>query len=87
MFYNIITSLFIGVEVCIQKIGKEKQFENGKHDEKLDQDDEPQAFTDRAEVPEAIVVEVKDPGKGVSLQNVDIVCPKIVKQNNQMSDC
>lgn len=87
MFNNIITTLFIGVEVCIQKIGEEKQFENGKHDEKLDKDDDPQPFADRAEVPEAVVVEVKDPGKDVSLQNFDFVYPKIVKQNNQMPDC
>ncbi len=76
MFYNIITTLFIGVEVCIQKIGEEKQFENGKHDEKLDQDDEPQPFADRAEIPEAVVVEVKYPGKDVSLQNIDFGLPE-----------
>ncbi len=64
-----ITSFLIGVEVCIQKIWEEKQFENGKYDEQLDQDDDPQAFADRAEVPEAVVVEVKDPGKDVLLQN------------------
>jgi hypothetical protein len=37
----VITPFPIGIEVSIQVIGKEKQFENGEHYKKLHQNDEP----------------------------------------------
>ena len=63
-----VTPFLVGIEVGIQKIGKEKQLEDGKHDEKFQQDDDPQALADRAEVPEPVVIESEDTYKDVSLQ-------------------
>ena len=52
-----------------QKIREKEKFEDGKHDEKLDQDDDPKPFTNRAEVPETIIVEIKNLCKDVFLQD------------------
>jgi len=71
-----ITSLLIGFKVCIQKIRKEEQFKDGKHNEQLDQDNDPKLSADRAHVPEAVVIEVKNPGKDVLLQILVFWLPK-----------
>jgi len=63
-----VTPFLVGIEVGIQKIREEKQLEDGKHDEKLHQNDDPQALADRAEVPEPVVIESEDTYKDVSLQ-------------------
>lgn len=52
------TSFPVAGEVFLQHIGEEEKPEDGKHDKKLDQDDDPQLFTQRPHVPEALVVEV-----------------------------
>lgn len=31
-------------KICLQEIGKEKDFEDNEHDKKLDQDDQPNLF-------------------------------------------
>jgi hypothetical protein len=36
-----VTPFLVGIEVGIQKIGEEKQLQDGKHDEKLQQDNDP----------------------------------------------
>ena len=62
-----VTPFLIGIEVGVQVIGEEKQFKNGKHDEQLYQDDDPQPFAYRAEVAKAVVIEEKYPCKDVFL--------------------
>jgi hypothetical protein len=37
----VITPFLVGIEVGIQVIGKEKQFEYGEHNKKLHQNDDP----------------------------------------------
>jgi hypothetical protein len=37
----VLASFLIGIEVGIQKIGKEKDLEYDKHDEEFDQDNDP----------------------------------------------
>ena len=36
---------FIVVEICLQIVWKEKDFENNKHDKKLDYNNNPQSFS------------------------------------------
>ena len=41
---NMFSPVALGVEIGVEIIGKEKKFENGKHDEQFDGDDLPQGF-------------------------------------------
>jgi hypothetical protein len=47
LFKDVLRPLLIRVKTGAEKIGKEKQLEHGKHDEKLDEDDFPQGFAHR----------------------------------------
>jgi hypothetical protein len=51
-----IASLLITAEIPLQKIREKEQPQNGKHDEKLDQDDPPQ-FPAPGHSPESIIIE------------------------------
>jgi hypothetical protein len=57
----------------IQKVREEKKFKNDKHDKELDQDDHPQPFAKGTEIPEPLVIEVKDPCKDAFLQNASFI--------------
>jgi hypothetical protein len=72
-----ITSLLVRVEVGIEIVREEKEPEDGKHDEELDDNDKPQAFSERTEIPEALVVEIKYPDKDVFLHSFCLGKPKI----------
>ena len=65
---NMIAPFLVGIEVCVQEIGKEKQFEDGKHDEELHNNNYPEPPSNRAQVREAFVVKTKYPVKYVCLQ-------------------
>jgi len=40
----------IVIKIRLQEIGKEKDFQDNEHDEKLDQDDQPNLFTPTGKV-------------------------------------
>jgi len=63
-----IAAFFISVEIGFQEIWEKEDSQNGKHDEKLDQDDQPEAFAN-GHVPEAVVIEVKYPLEDVPLHS------------------
>jgi len=45
-----ITPIRIVIKIRFQEIGKEKNFKDNKHDEKFDQDDQPNLFTPTGKV-------------------------------------
>lgn len=44
LLYNVIASFGIGFKICFQEIWKEKEFENSKHDEEFQQNNNPYLF-------------------------------------------
>jgi len=56
---NIVASLCIGLEVCLQHIGKEEPFDNDKKDEKFNGDQKPQFLSD-FHTPKTLIVEKYD---------------------------
>lgn len=63
-----ITALCVGFKIRFQIIRKEKDPEDGKHDEELHHNDQPQGSTD-GHTPEAVVIKIKNPGKNISFQS------------------
>jgi len=46
----VFASVRIVIKIRLQKIGKEKDFKDNKHDKKLDQDDQPNLFAPAGKV-------------------------------------
>ena len=46
----------IVIKIRLQKIGKEKDFQDNEHDKKLDKDDQPNLFTPSGKVWKSIIV-------------------------------
>jgi len=63
-----IAAFFISVEIGFQEIREKENSQYGKHDEKLDQDDQPEAFAD-GHISEPVVIEVKYPLEDVPLRS------------------
>ena len=55
LFQYVVAPLFIGVEIPLQQIGKEKEAENSKHDKEFDQDNGPEVSTP-GHSPEPIII-------------------------------
>jgi len=51
---------FIALGMLLEKIRKEEYLEDGKHDEKLDENNRPQRLAE-AHVPETVVIEIEGP--------------------------
>jgi hypothetical protein len=56
---NVIGTLLVGPEFLFKQIGEENQLENREHDEKFDDDDNPELPAQR-HAPEAVQVELED---------------------------
>ena len=54
MFY----SFLIILKILFQKIGEEKEFQNSKHNKKLNKDDEPELFTLKTHIPESFIIKL-----------------------------
>ena len=59
MFQYVIGPFFITVEITFQQIGKKEESQNGKHNEKFDQDNGPESPTP-GHPPEPIQIEIID---------------------------
>jgi hypothetical protein len=67
-FIDYIVAFFlIRVELRSKKVLKEEKLQDGEHDKKLDEDDDPQ-LSSNGHAAEAVIIEVKDPVKNVLFQ-------------------
>jgi hypothetical protein len=55
----IVASFLIGIEICVQKIGEEKYFQDNKYKNQLYENDHPEFFT-HGHVYETLIVKLKD---------------------------
>ena len=78
MFNNVIAPFFIGAEPGLKKIRKKENLHNGKKDEELDQDDDPELPAD-GHIPEAVVVKPEDPKKNIAGH-----CSKNIKEHEKL---
>jgi hypothetical protein len=59
LFDYIVTSFFVGIEICVQKIGEEEYFQDNKYYDQLNKNDHPEFFTN-GHAPETLIVKLKD---------------------------
>jgi hypothetical protein len=64
-----ISPLLVICKLCLQKIGKEKQFQDTEHDKELDQNDFPEGFA-HCHLSEAIPIKIVHPHREMSRHRV-----------------
>ena len=61
----VLAALFVGIEIGFQEIRKEKQLQDHKHNEQLDQDHQPHLLPPTAHTPEPVQIKMPDPPENI----------------------